>query len=317
MSAPPTAAAWACRQVDAVRDEPAARLELLARTYRGPIGWAPQHLPFRRAALSFMRWQVKRGVLAPLNATPPGSPWWRAVNERLLRDGCEAVSASAGLGGPVSSPTIEMWMTFISDPTPGNWYRAHNASIVSAYLEQRGLAEAEHQAERFFLNVVLLRMLYAHALVAAPRLALGWLSWLAPVLSDPRLGMTGIFLSLSRILPGRYPLGDQIEIYVSREHKFGKVLDLGVIEPRLQQLYEWSAEELGEPALLSCIHDGSPIYAWPHAVQVWQPARPIRAVRALHRLLPPSRSGRAGSTVTVAEGHDDRDTASRPAVNDD
>ena len=124
MSAPPTAAAWACRQVDAVRDEPAGRLELLARTYRGPIGWAPQHLPFRRAALSFMRWQVKRGVLAPLNATPPGSPWWRAVNERLLRDGCEAVSASAGVGGPASSPTIEMWMTFISDPTPGNWYRA-------------------------------------------------------------------------------------------------------------------------------------------------------------------------------------------------
>jgi hypothetical protein len=78
----------ASSQVEAVRDEPAARLELIDRTYHGPIGRAPRHLPFRRAALSFMRWQLSRGVLAPLNATPPGSPWWRAVNERLLRDWC-------------------------------------------------------------------------------------------------------------------------------------------------------------------------------------------------------------------------------------
>ena len=42
--------------------------------------------------MSFMRWQLSRGVLASLTATTPGSPWWRGVNERLLRDGCEAVA---------------------------------------------------------------------------------------------------------------------------------------------------------------------------------------------------------------------------------
>jgi hypothetical protein len=56
------------------------------------------------------------------------------------------------------------------------------------------------------MNVVLCRVLYAHALVAAPRMSLGWLRPLAPVLGDPRLGMTGIFLSLSRVLPDEYPL---------------------------------------------------------------------------------------------------------------
>jgi hypothetical protein len=49
------ALAWAETQVAAARDDPAARLALLARTYHGPTGRAPRHLPFRRAALSFMR----------------------------------------------------------------------------------------------------------------------------------------------------------------------------------------------------------------------------------------------------------------------
>jgi hypothetical protein len=63
-----------------VRDDPAARLALMARLFRGPTGDAPRHLPFRRAALSFMRWQARRGVLDPLDASPPGIVWWRAVN---------------------------------------------------------------------------------------------------------------------------------------------------------------------------------------------------------------------------------------------
>jgi hypothetical protein len=167
-----TAADRAVAQVDAVRDDPAGRLGLLVRTYRGPTGRAPRHLPFRRAALSFMRWQATRGVLAPLDATPPGSLWWREVNERLLRDGCEAVARSGGLAGEPSSRTIDLWMAFIAAPSARNWYRAHNATIVAAYLDHRDLAMTESGPERFFLNVVLLRMLYAHALVAAPRRAL-------------------------------------------------------------------------------------------------------------------------------------------------
>jgi len=47
------ALAWAEAQVAAVRDDPAARLALMARVFHGPTGNAPRHLPFRRAALSF------------------------------------------------------------------------------------------------------------------------------------------------------------------------------------------------------------------------------------------------------------------------
>jgi len=272
-------------QVAGVRDDPAARLALMARVFRGPTGRAPRHLPFRRAALSFMRWQARRGVLAPLDASPPGSVWWRAVNERLLRDGCETVALLGGPAGEPSSPAVRLWLEFAARPTGRNWYRAHNASIVDGYLEHRSLADAERAPERFFMNVALLRVLYAHALAAAPRLALGRLAPLGRVLGDPRLGMAGVFLSLRAVLPNRYPLEHDVERYVADEQRLGRMLDYAVIVPRLQRLYEWSAEELGEPRLLELVRDGSPVYAWPFEQRhVWRaPAMPV-AARVLERV---------------------------------
>ena len=282
-----TAAEWAERQIDSARDDPAARLALIERTYRGPFGRAPRQLPYRRAAMSFMRWQLRRGVLAPPDSDRPGSPWWRSVNERLLRDGCEAMALGGGLGGPPSSPAVENWMSFVDHPTARSWYRAHNASVVAGYLDHRALAEAESAAERFFMNVVLCRVLFAHALVAAPRISLGWLRPLAPFLGDPRLGMTGIFLQLSRVLPDQYPLSDDVDRYLSDELSFGRLLDFGVIVPRLQQLYEWSADELDDPGLLDCMRDGTLTYAWPYEERnVWRPTGSI-TVQVARRVLPP------------------------------
>jgi hypothetical protein len=265
------ALASAEEQVAAVRDEPASRLALLARTYQGPTGRAPRHLPFRRAALSFMRWQANRGVLDRLDTSPPGSVWWRAVNERLLRDGCEAVALVGDLPGEPSSHAVRLWLEFVSRPTGRNWYRAHNASIVSAYLEHRHLVGAESPSERFFMDVALVRVLYAHSLVGAPRLALGRFAPLGRVLGDPRLGMACVFLSLRRVLPNRYPLALDVERYIADEQRLGRLLDYAVIVPRLQRLYEWSAVELGEPRLLELVRDGNPIYAWPFEERhVWR-----------------------------------------------
>lgn len=284
------AAAIAAAKVAAVRDDPEGRLVLASATYRGPTGDAPRHLPFRRAAMSFMRWEAKRGVLNPLDADPPGSRWWRALNERLLRDGCEAVARAGGRGGPASSPTIGLWDGFVAKPTARTWYRAHNASIVAAYLDHRDLAESESRTERFFLNVVLLRVLYAHALVAAPRLALGHLALCGRPLGDPRLGMAGVFLSLGRVLPDRYPVDDDLEIYIRAENGFGRLLDYAVIQPRLGSLYDWSARELERPEISELVVDGTPAYAWsPADRQEWAPP-------------PPSVTARAMKFVTVPRG---------------
>jgi hypothetical protein len=282
---PPGALDRAGAQVAAVRDDPAARLALMAQVFHGPTGSAPRHLPFRRAALSFMRWQARRGVLSPLDGSPPGSLWWRAVNERLLRDGCETVALLGGLAGEPSSRAVRLWLEFADSPTGRNWYRAHNASIVAAYLEHRELAEAESEPERFFMNVALARVLYAHALGAAPRLALGRFAPLGRVLGDPRLGMAGAFLSLRRVLPDRYPLALDVERYIADEQRLGRMLDYAVIVPRLQRLYEWSAGELDEPGLLELVRDGNPVYAWPFAQRhVWRKPQMPLAARVLERL---------------------------------
>ena len=283
-----SALARAEAQVAAAREDPAARLALMGQVFHGPTGRAPRHLPFRRAALSFMRWQARRGVLNPLEASPPGSVWWRAVNDRLLRDGCETVALLGGLAGAPSSQAVRLWLEFGARPTGRNWYRAHNASIVGAYLEHRQLAEAESSPERFFMNVALVRVLYAHALNAAARLALGRMAPVGRLVGDPRLGMAGVFLSLGRVLPDRYPLDRDVDSYIADEQRLGRMLDYAVIVPRLQQLYEWSAGELADPRVLGLVRDGSPIYAWPFEERhVWRTEHMPFAARVLEHLTLP------------------------------
>ena len=282
-----TAADYAATRVASVREDPAARLGLLGSLYEAPAGRPELHLPYRRAALAFMAWQVRRGVLNPVDGEAPGSPWWRVVNERLLHDTAESRAHVLGHGGPLSSSSVALSVAFARRPSARAWYRAHNTTIVRAYLEHRELAEAESRQERFFINLVLARVLYAHALVAAPRLALGWLSPVAPLLGDPRVGMTGIFLSLSRVLPDRYPLRRDLQAYVDGEQGAGRLLDLGVILPRLPALYSWSAVELAIPEMDTLSQGCVPAYAWDTTdAEPWNPA-PGRVVRTARRALPP------------------------------
>jgi hypothetical protein len=272
--------------VGAVRDDPGGRLALMRSQYRVPSGVDRGYLPYRQAGSAFMQWQLRRGLLNPIDSPTPGSPWWRAINERLLYDVGEARALAFGHPGPPSSPTVVAWLEFIRHPNAAGWYRAHNMSVVAAYLDNEHLAAREGRIERFFINLVLVRVLYTHAMIAAPRLALGWLAPTGRFLGDPRLGMTGIFLSLSRVLPDRYPLGDDITPYARLEHGLGHLLDVGVITPRVKSLYDWSAGELNTPGLRQLLSGQTPCYAWPAADhQPWNPA-PSRLARLSRRMLP-------------------------------
>ena len=285
MSVP--AATLAAQRVADVRESPQGRLELLRSSYAPPPRTAPLHLRYQRAALAFMGWQLRRGLLNPIDGERSGSPWWRAVNERLLRDTCEARLRVLGHSGPASSPSVERSVRFAQQPSPRTWYLAHNVTIVSAFLDHRDLAERENRIERFFINLVLVRVLYAHALVAAPRLALSWLAPTARWLGDPRRDMTGMFLSVSRVLPHVYPLDGELEDYIADEHALGRLLDVGVIVPRLTELYRWSAAELKIPAAAHLVSGTTPTYAWdPDDREPWAPA-PRRLVRVVRRALPP------------------------------
>jgi hypothetical protein len=256
------AAAEALSMVAAVRDDPARRVGLAGRFYDDRPGCVPIR-SYRRAELAFMRWQVRRGLLAAPDAPRPGSQWWRAVNEGLLRDAWEADRLLAGRPGPASRPSVSRWSGFLQRPSAVTWYRAHNASIVAGYIEHRALSAAELPVERFFMNVAMSRVLYAHALVASPKLALGRVRAVSRVLGDPRWRGADLFLSLHNILPDRYPLdGFTLSEILALENYAGRLIDYGVMLPRIQALYAFAAADLDEPRLLGFIQDGLPAYAW-------------------------------------------------------
>ncbi|MEU5883054.1 hypothetical protein [Spirillospora sp. NPDC047279] len=311
------AASVAAAKVAAVSGDAAARFRLATEFY---LAGAPRHRAYGRAELAFLRWEIARGVLDPPDAARPGSRWWRAVNDRLLRDKIEAAALEDGHGGQccgsrggrtdgslsegplsegplsegplsegngaVSAPSVAMWREFLRAPSPAAWYRAHNSSVVAGYLGHLDLAEAELPAERFMMNVALLRVLYTHALVARPRLALGAFGAVGRVAADPRRGSVGFFLDLRRGFPERYPLtGLAAEDLVGTEGPLPRLLDYGVIAPRLADVYTFAAATLGEPRTLEMLSDGLPCYALPAArPELWRDGRDGRGGQVLNRL---------------------------------
>ena len=91
---------------------------------------------------------------------------------------------------------------FVSAPTNGSvLVRAHNASVVAGYLAYRELAHDEHPLERFFMDVALVRVLFAECMLSDPRIALGRFAAVGRPLADPRWRGVDVFLSLHNILP--------------------------------------------------------------------------------------------------------------------
>lgn len=214
------AAEFAARKVSAVRDDPVARLALVHSTYEDAI--PARRLPYRRAAISFMQWEVRRGVLAR--------------DRRLGRVRPEAERASLVSGPPMAASSLPTSTTAI-------WPRLRpGGSGSSSTWSCCGCCTRTRWSPRR----------------AAPRLAIGKLAPLGRLLGDPRLGMAGIFLSLRRVVPNRYPLADEVERYVGEENGLGRTLDYTVIRPRPQRLYEWSAAELEEPRAATLISAGTP-----------------------------------------------------------
>ena len=93
-------------------------------------------------------------------------------------------------------------------------------------------------------------------------------------------------MSLSRILPDAYPLADDVDTYIAVEHGFGHMLDVGVIQPRIASLDEWSSGELALPGLRSLVDDDVPRYAWDESdAGIWQ-FDPSRLARLARRVIP-------------------------------
>lgn len=283
----PSAADRAESAIAGARGDARRRLAVAAALYDQPPG-RRSIKGYERAELAFMHWQASRGVFAALDSPRPGSAWWQAVNEGLLRDAWEArhllLDAAAG---PPTCPAVTRWMEFLRDPSPRSWYLAHNASVVAGYIRHRDLAAAELPVERFFMDVALGRVLFVQALISNPRVALGrWLWPFARWLGDPRWRGANLYLSMRNVLPDRYPLtGVTIDRILAAENPLGRVIDYGVLLTRAQALYELAAEELNEPALLGFISHGNLVYAWPYEERAaWVSSRSVAATRLVAKV---------------------------------
>ncbi|WP_051178997.1 hypothetical protein [Nocardia concava] len=238
---------WALQQLKGIREDPEARV-------RAAVAFYPERLrDFARAEVRFLRWEIERGVMHPHS----GSPWWRAVNDRLLLDKFEAGAEYAEIGsGPM------WWRRFLAAPSPVSWYRAHNRSIISGFLDHEEEARAEPEVERFMMNVTLARVVFTHVLAERPALALGRFGWATRSVADPRRSSVGVFLDLHNVFPQGYPLTRiSLEEIIAAEGKVARIIDFGLILPKLPELYQFSAHTLEEPRLHQLVSDGLFRYA--------------------------------------------------------
>ncbi len=99
-------------------------------------------------------------------------------------------------------------------------------------------------------------------------------------------------------MPDRYPLdGITLIEILGMENYAGRLIDYGVIVPRLQALFDWAAADLGEPRLLGLIRDGLPAYAWTNDERhPWTPARGHRIMPVLTWLTSLSPLGNSAPT---------------------
>lgn len=246
------AAAEARARVEAVADDPEGRYQLRLAFYE-QFGrrWGD-------AELAFVRWEVDRGVLAPKT----GSAWWRHVQAALALASEEAGLRFRGLHPMGGDQAVDAWVRWMRTPTAETWYRAHNTTVVRAYLDAEDLARREVWAEQRFLEIVLYRVLYAASLVdgdtpgclPVPR-------WLAKRVADPRTASVDVLVHLPDFYPRHYPLTPKDVRHVLHRG-FGlqvtaeRLLDEGLVLPHLHELFDTAASDLGIPELRSlCVGD--------------------------------------------------------------
>jgi uncharacterized protein YqjF (DUF2071 family) len=274
----------AARRVADVRDDPHGRRALAEESYVSATNASLER--FARAELAFIDWEIRRGVLHPVRTDGlGGSPWWRTINQTLLRDCAEASLLhrdSFTTGG--TNPSVNLWLDFFSSPSPQSWYRAHNASIVSGYLNAGGLASDESDAERLLMNLILTRALYAY-LLAAGRAKLGLLERIGRWLANPAGAGIVAVIDMPGFYPSSYPIDEKeaarLEgIGFSADTLVGAVANL-LIFSDLASVYGWNADRIGIPELNALASDDCPCYPVGDDVIAERLAGPARRLRDL------------------------------------
>lgn len=248
--------------VETLRNSPQARLASRENYY---LTHCPVSRKFKYglgdSEIAFLKWE-ERGVLHPIGAKEPGSPWWSHVNLWFIYlSELGARALAAGLMDELPSGPAKKWAEFISDQNPKTWYRAHNSSIIEGYFKFSDLAENESMPEQVFMNQVLFRLLFAQYMVEGDF----FFSRLGEFLANPRGNSVRLITHLDGFYPKHYPMTKrEIGEVMGKSHNLQgwlvRFLDNDIIFPKLLKIYEIAAEVNGQSFLSEFLTNSKPSY---------------------------------------------------------
>ena len=252
----------AARRVADVRDDPHGRRAVAEESY---VSVSSPLERYSRAELAFIDWEIRRGVLLPVQTDGGGgSAWWRAVNQTLLRDCVEgSLLHRDGFTSGGTNPAVDLWLRFFAAPSPMSWYRAHNASIVTGYMTSADLASSEAEAERLLMNLILTRALYAY-LLAAGKARIGLLERIGRWLANPAGAGIVAVIDMPGFYPSTYPISppdaEMLQgVGFGPDTLIGELANL-LIFSDIKRVFQWNAERIGVPALCDLTTDDAPCY---------------------------------------------------------
>ena len=222
-------------------------------------------LGYGNSEIAFLKWEIKRGVLNPMDdaSMPAGSPWWRDVNLRFIY-----YSELAGLmfENNVSEPEAPVatlnWLNYLHSPSAKTWYCAHNTSILGGFERYKAQAAQEESVEQVFLNITLYRLMFAQALVEDATM----FGELGAIMADPRGFAVALITHLPDFYPLNYPLHGLNDLRIIEGWELNlqglgiRILDHDIILPHLTALYQACAHWDSAPFINGYVKDGKPVY---------------------------------------------------------
>ncbi|MBW1296451.1 hypothetical protein [Aquimarina litoralis] len=248
--------------VDGVSNDPEGRYQLrydFYQKYGDPFVKGREGLG--NSELAFIKWEIKRGTLNPIDGKQPGSPWWREVNSYFLYLAtlAQLIKESGDTFEDLPVP-VQFWLDYIETPNECSWYRAHNSSIIAGYEIADTIAFKENIYEQYFMNIVLYRLLYAQSMVEGVTFGI-----LGKIFGNPRGCAVSLITDIEAFYPTHYPLSKEDIKYVTHKaHNFFGlveiVFDKIFILPHLDDLYKEAATWNNSPIVTKFIHNNKPIY---------------------------------------------------------
>ncbi|SHI43151.1 hypothetical protein [Aquimarina spongiae] len=202
---------------------------------------------YGQSEINFIEWEIKRGVLNTIDdANRQGSIWWRNMNMQLIYDSefARVLTESKAYRSPCCN-SVKKWLNYIQHPSPQTWYQAHNGSVIAACIKFSKEVAIESVYEKKFIKDVLIRVLFAQAMVEGKEFAFGKMGKL---LANPIFPAVKIITGRPKLYPKNYPLEQEtqakangffIESYLKNMvHKY-------VLDKNEKELFQFASEAIG------------------------------------------------------------------------